>query len=98
MTTKEQERKAHAQIKKIVEGLGENSYIGTAFEGCFEIAEMNIENDWACSMKQRTESAESKRRLTTFARTAQKTGLPYQHAAARWRLPSACWMERWPGR
>lgn len=57
MTTKEQERKALAQIKKIVEGLGEDSYIGTAFEGCFEIAEENIENDFACSMKQRYERA-----------------------------------------
>lgn len=60
MTTKEQERKALAQIRKIVDGLGENSYIGTAFEGCFEIAEQNIENDWACSMKDRAESAEKK--------------------------------------
>lgn len=58
MTTKEQERKALAQIRKIVEGLGQDSYIGTAFEGCFEIAEENIENDFACSMKQRAESAE----------------------------------------
>lgn len=54
--TKEQERKALAQIRKIVEGLGENSYIA-AFEGCFEIAEENIENDFACSMKQRYERA-----------------------------------------
>ena len=60
MTTKEQERKALEQIKKIVEGLGENSYIGTAFEGCFEVAEDNIENDFACSMKQRAEAAEKK--------------------------------------
>lgn len=59
MTTKEQERKALAQIKKIVDGLGENSYIGTAFEGCFEIAEENIENDFGCSMKQRAEAAEN---------------------------------------
>lgn len=58
MTTKEQEWKALAQIRKIVEGLGADSYIATAFEGCFEIAESNIENDWACSMKQRAESAE----------------------------------------
>lgn len=55
--TKEQERKALAQIKKIVESLGKDSYIGTAFEGCFEIAEENIENDFACSMKQRAEKA-----------------------------------------
>lgn len=58
MTTKEQERKALEQIRKIVEGLGEDSYIGTAFEGCFEVAEQNIDNDWACSMKGRAESAE----------------------------------------
>lgn len=55
--TKEQERKALEKIRKIVADLGENSYIGTAFEGCFEIAEENIENDFACSMKQRWEAA-----------------------------------------
>ena len=57
MTTKEQERKALEKIRKIVEELGEDSYVGTAFEGCFEIAEDNIENDFACSMKQRWETA-----------------------------------------
>lgn len=56
--TKEQERKALEKIKKIVEELGEDSYIGMAFEGCFELAEENIKNDFACSMKQRAESAE----------------------------------------
>lgn len=55
MATKEQERKALEQIRKIVEGLGENSYIGMAFEGCFEDAEGNIENDFGCSMKERWE-------------------------------------------
>lgn len=59
MTTKEQELKALRQIEKIVENLGENSYLATAFEGCFEIAEQNIENDFACSMKQRAEAAEA---------------------------------------
>lgn len=58
MTMKEQERKALEQIKKIVAGLGEDSYIGMAFEGCFEVAAQNIENDWGCSMKQRAEAAE----------------------------------------
>ena len=57
LASKEDERKALEKIRKIVEGLGEDSYIGTAFEGCFEIAEENINNDWACSMKQRYESA-----------------------------------------
>ena len=58
MTSKQEERKALEQIKEIVAALGENSYIATAFEGCFEIAEENIENDFACSMKQRKEAAE----------------------------------------
>ena len=56
-TTKDQERKALDQIKKIVEGLGPDSYVGTAFEGCFEIAEANIENDFADSMKERYEQS-----------------------------------------
>lgn len=58
--TKEQERKALEKIKKIVEELGEDSYIGMAFEGCSEIAEENIQNDFGCSMKQRAEAAEKK--------------------------------------
>lgn len=58
MTMKGQELKALEQIKKIVASLGEDSYIGTAFEGCFEIAEANITNDWACSMQQRVELLE----------------------------------------
>lgn len=60
MTTKDQERKALEKIRKIVADLGENSYIGMAFEGCFEVAEENIENDFGCSMKQRAEAAEKK--------------------------------------
>ena len=57
IATKDQERAALAKIKKIVEGLGPDSYIGTAFEGCFQDAEENIENDFGFSMKQRLESA-----------------------------------------
>lgn len=60
IATKEQERKALAQIRKIIDGLGEDSYIGMAFEGCFEIAEENIENDFGCSMKQRVDAATKK--------------------------------------
>ena len=33
MVTKEQERKALEQIKKIVDSLGADSYIATAFDG-----------------------------------------------------------------
>lgn len=57
ISTKDQERKALAKIKEIIEGLGPDSYIGTALEGCLEIAEDNIENDFACSMKQRVDIA-----------------------------------------
>ena len=58
LATKDQEREALATIKKIVDELGPGSYIGTAFEGCFQDAEDNIENDFGCSMKQKLESAE----------------------------------------
>lgn len=58
MTTKDQERKALEKIKKIIAELGENSYIGTAFEGCIEDAEQNIDWDVAFSMKARLESAD----------------------------------------
>lgn len=42
MTTKDQERKAVEKIRKIVEELGENSYVGFAMEGVLELAEDNI--------------------------------------------------------
>lgn len=58
MTTKEQERQAIAKIRRIVEGLGENSYIGFAMDGVLEVAEQNIEDDAAYSMKERMENAE----------------------------------------
>ena len=60
IATKEQERKALEQIRKIVEGLGENSYVGTALEGMLEDAEENIENDFALSWKSRAELATEK--------------------------------------
>lgn len=57
IATKEQERKALEQIREIIGSLGENSYIGTALDGCLEIAEENIEFDSACSMQARLEEA-----------------------------------------
>lgn len=36
MTTKDQERQAIEKIRKIVEGLGENSYVGFAMDGILE--------------------------------------------------------------
>jgi len=60
ISTKEQERKALEKIKGIVEGLGEQSYLATAFNGCFEIAEQNIEYDFADSLQERLESTEKR--------------------------------------
>lgn len=57
MATKEQELKALDKIAEIVAELGKDSYIGTAFEGCFAIAEENIDNDFLGSMRQKYERA-----------------------------------------
>lgn len=51
LATKDQERKALEKIRKIIAELGDDSYVGTAFKGCFEIAEQNIDNDWGCSLR-----------------------------------------------
>lgn len=52
MATKAEERKALDQIRKIVEKLGEESYVGRAFEGCFDMAQENIDNDFWNSPKE----------------------------------------------
>lgn len=57
IATKEQERKALSQIGKIIDSLGENSYVGTAFTGCFEIAADNIENDFGNSLQAKLDNA-----------------------------------------
>jgi hypothetical protein len=62
LPSKEQERKALEQIKKILKGLGDNpdnSYICRAFDGCVHDAESNIENDFADSYKSRYEYREA---------------------------------------
>lgn len=58
--TKQQERDALEVIRKMVAELGPQSYLATAFEGCFEIAGQNIEFDFADSQKGRLECAEKK--------------------------------------
>lgn len=78
--TKDQERKALEKIRKIVEELGENSYVGTALEGCFEIAEENIDNDFACSMKQRAEAAEKK--ALTYKEAADNSAISAKNATS----------------
>lgn len=55
MATKAQERAALEKIRKIVDGLGEESYIGHAMDGVFEDAEQNIENDFWNSYRNRYE-------------------------------------------
>ena len=60
MATKAEERKALEQIVKIVESLGEDSYIATAMQGMIEDAKENIENDFALSMKDRVETEKKK--------------------------------------
>lgn len=60
MTTKEQERKALAQIEKILGTLDRDSWVNTAFAGCVEDARENIENDFANSAKERAEHYEKK--------------------------------------
>ena len=72
MTSKEEERKALEQIKKIVSTLGPDSYIATAFEGCFDIAESNIDNDFACSMKQWADRLEGQNKELTKTVAEQK--------------------------
>lgn len=58
--TKQQERDTLEKIRKMVEQLGPDSYLATAFEGCFDLAAENIDNDWACSMADRARCAEKR--------------------------------------
>ena len=56
--TKQQERDTLEKIRKMVKQLGPDSYLATAFEGCFDLAAENIDNDWACSMADRARNSE----------------------------------------
>lgn len=58
--TKAQERETLEAIRKMVAELGPQSYVATAFEGCFEDAEQNIECDFAFSQKQVADAATEK--------------------------------------
>ena len=53
--TKEQVRETLEKIKAMIAELGPQSYLAAAFDGCFEDAEQNIEDDAAYSMKARLE-------------------------------------------
>lgn len=60
MSTKEQEMEALQKIKEILSGIDPDGYVATALDGCLEIAEDNIGNDFLCSMQQRADSATDK--------------------------------------
>lgn len=66
--TKQQERDTLEKIRKMVEQLGPDSYLATAFEGCFDLAAENIDNDWACSMADRARCHQRKGGHTTMTR------------------------------
>lgn len=79
MPTKAEERKALAQIRAIVDALGEDSYIGIALAGCLDDAEQNIECDLALSMQSRWESAHEqncawRNRAKNWAKLANERG------------------------
>lgn len=59
VSTKDEERNALEKIRKIVDSLGEGSYLSFAFDGCFDDAERNINEDAAYSWKSRYEQASS---------------------------------------
>lgn len=59
-TPQQQERDTLEKVRKMVEQLGPDSYLATAFEGCFDLAAENIDNDWACSMADRARNAEKR--------------------------------------
>lgn len=89
MTTKEQERQAIQKVRKIVEGMGENSYLATAMEGVLETAEQNIEDDAAYSLKGRAEVAEKEASELKKENEKLRKALKEQQERAE-RLESRC--------
>ena len=58
MMTKQQEREILAKIEKLIKSAGEDSYIGTAFTGCVDLARDNIENDFCQNFPDRLDRLE----------------------------------------
>ena len=58
MVDKKKERAALELIRRTVDSLGADSYVAIALDGCLDIAQENIDSDFACSMRQRWESSE----------------------------------------
>lgn len=80
--TKQQERDALAKIRQIVDTLGPESYLAIAFEGCFDLAAENIENDWGCSMADRVRRAEKRAAELEDKLTESVKDYEAAHAAA----------------
>lgn len=73
ITTKETEANTLQKIRRMVADLGENSYVGAAFDGCFDLAEENIHNDWCLSWKEKYDSLQKDMdELTAEAETLRK--------------------------
>lgn len=60
--TKEQERETLERIRAMIAELGPQSYLKTAFEGVYEVAEMNIDEDAAYSFPGRVNILEEQLR------------------------------------
>ena len=69
MATKEQERKALQKIKDIVDSLGPDSYVAAAFDGCFDLAQENIDGDFMISFTQRLQKADDE--IAYYKRAAE---------------------------
>lgn len=80
--TKQQERDTLEKIRKMVEQLGTDSYLAAAFEGCFDLAAENIDNDWACSMADRARRAEKRAAELEDKLTESVKDYEAAHAAA----------------
>lgn len=96
MVTKDEERKALEQIKAIIAGLGEDSYVGAAFTGCFELAEQNIENDFLITIESKIEVAEEKAKRAQEELCALRKELDVkQKRAADWEKAAYEIKEKW---
>lgn len=78
IATKVQERAALARIKKIVDGLGSQSYIATAMTGVFDLAEQNIEYDAAFEFPEQIDNLQ--KQLSAAREVAEKTSANYEEA------------------
>lgn len=83
MVSKSEELAALNKIRKIVEGLGPDSYLEATFKGCFDLGESNIKNDFFESYYGKVEILrESERKLTQELRETQELCSKYSEELA----------------